>query len=235
MHVFYKPDIREGLLELDPEESRHCVKVLRMGPGDEVMITNGAGMSFRAVLAEAHPKACLVEVPAEGIASPGRPFSLHLAVAPTKNIDRFEWLLEKATECGVDQITPILCDNSERTVVKPERLEKILVAAMKQSQRSWLPILNPAQSLKSFLSIPFAGKKVVAHCAPGKKKRLEDCYAKGEDVLMLIGPEGDFSPEEIEYTMNKGFHAITIGDYRLRTETAALTLCIQANTLNGLL
>lgn len=235
MHVFFRPGIQDDMVMLDPEESHHCVKVLRMRPGQEVQLTDGEGRAWQAVLAEASSRGCLLQITGEPQLSPARPFELHLAVAPTKNIDRFEWLLEKATECGVDQITPVICENSERTVIKPERLHKILVSAMKQSQRNWLPRLNQAARLESMLKQPLRGRKLIAHCAQGEKKTLRDCYTRGESVLVLIGPEGDFSTQEVKAALQGGFEAITLGNHRLRTETAALALCIQLNTMNDLL
>ncbi len=164
-----------------------------------------------------------------------RPFRLHMALAPTKNIDRFEWFLEKATECGIDEITPVICEKSERRVIKPQRLEKILVAAMKQSLRAFLPRLNAATPLETFLRQPLANSRFIAHCAEGSRKHLRDVYMPGSDALFLVGPEGDFSDREIETAIEQGFTAISMGKHRLRTETAALALCVQANTMNALL
>ena len=235
MHVFFQPDIRDDMVLLDAEESRHCVKVLRMRTGQEVLISDGAGNGFPAILAESNPRSCVLKITGQPLHEPARSPRLHMAVAPTKNIDRFEWFLEKATECGVDEITPVFCHNSERTTIKPGRLEKILVAAMKQSQRLWLPVLNPAIPLEQFFQKPLPEKRMIAHCAPGEKNTLNSCLRPGEDALLLVGPEGDFAPEEIQTAIEQGFQAITLGRHRLRTETAAITLCIQANTMNGLL
>jgi 16S rRNA (uracil1498-N3)-methyltransferase len=235
MHVFFQPHISDDMVWLDSEESRHCVRVLRMRTGQEVLISDGAGHGYPAILAEANPKTCVLKITGHPLHEPARSPRLHMAVAPTKNIDRFEWFLEKATECGVDEITPVICENSERTTIKPERLEKILVAAMKQSQRLWLPVLNPAIPLKQWFQKPLPGKRMIAHCAPGEKNTLQSCLSPAEDALLLVGPEGDFSPDEIHAAMDHGFQAITLGRHRLRTETAAIALCIQVNTLNGFL
>jgi 16S rRNA (uracil1498-N3)-methyltransferase len=235
MHVFFTSSFHGGILELDAEESRHCVKVLRMREGHSVRITDGRGRAWPAVLVQADPRGCMLEVSGEAYSLDQRPVFLHLAVAPTKNIDRFEWLLEKATECGIDRITPLICENSEREVVKTERLKKIIISAMKQSQRYWLPMLDEAVNFHDFINAPAQGVKLIAHCAGGEKKRLNDCYSKNQDAVILIGPEGDFSPGEVNQALGKGFSAITLGDHRLRTETAALALCIQVNTFNDLL
>ncbi len=235
MHVFYIPEIKENLLTLSQEESRHCTKVLRLKQGDEVILTDGKGGWHKAMLAEPHPRACVVQITKRQEEQDKRPFHLHLAVAPTKNIARFEWLLEKATECGVDEITPVLCEHSERTVVKLPRLQKIMIASMKQALRSRLPVLNPEVNLDAFLEQDLPEKKFIAHCQGGEKQRFKELYEKGQDALVLIGPEGDFSPKEVGIAGSKGFEAITMGRHRLRTETAAMALCVEANFLNDLI
>ncbi|MFP4468430.1 MAG: 16S rRNA (uracil(1498)-N(3))-methyltransferase [Bacteroidales bacterium] len=235
MHVFFVHELSGDLLSLPEEESRHCAKVLRLQPGHEVAVTNGEGLWCLASIEEAHPKSSLVKIIERKEAYGKRPFRLHMAVAPTKNIDRFEWFLEKATECGIDEITPVFCAYSERRIIKPHRLEKILVAAMKQSLRSYLPKLNPAIELEDYLRQPVPEHAFMAHCAEGKKRTLAGSYQTGKDLTMLVGPEGDFSPEEIEAALEAGYQAISMGSHRLRTETAALALCVQANTINGLL
>ncbi len=235
MHVFFVHELSGDLLSLPEEESRHCAKVLRLRPGDEVAVTDGKGLWALAAIEEAHPKSSLVKVIQRKEAYRKRPFRLHMAVAPTKSIDRFEWFLEKATECGIDEITPVFCAYSERRVIKPHRLEKILVAAMKQSLRAYLPKLNPAIELQDFLQHPVPEHAFMAHCAEGEKQTLAGSYQTGEDLTVLVGPEGDFSPAEIEAATDAGYRAISMGSHRLRTETAAMALCVQANTINGLL
>ncbi len=235
MHVFFVHDLSGDLFSLPEEESRHCARVLRLRPGDRVALTNGKGLWAHASIEEPHPKSSLVKVIEKKEHVGRRPFRLHMAVAPTKNIDRFEWFLEKATECGIDEITPVYCENSERRIIKPHRLEKILVAAMKQSLRAYLPKLNPAVELREFLQQPAVANAFIAHCADGEKQTLTGNYQTGEDVTMLVGPEGDFSPEEIDVATGAGYRAISMGSHRLRTETAAVALCIQINTLNNLL
>jgi 16S rRNA (uracil1498-N3)-methyltransferase len=234
MHVFYSPLTDGQMLILSQEESYHAVKVLRLREGQTVVVTDGLGKWYKGKLAEANARACLVNI-LEREVQPPRPFHLHMAVAPTKNIDRFEWFLEKATECGIDEITPVFCENSERNIIKPERLEKLLVAAMKQSLRAYLPILNPANGFKDFLSKKTQGAKMIAHCGDGVRNNLNALYSAGQNITLLIGPEGDFSENEVKAALNAGYKPITLGDYRLRTETAAVALCINLNFVNGLL
>jgi 16S rRNA (uracil1498-N3)-methyltransferase len=231
MQLFYTPDIANNP-ELPEEEARHVVRVLRLTEGDTIDLTDGKGCFYRAVIEQAHPKHCLVSI-AETITQPRAwPFFLHIAVAPTKNMDRLEWFAEKATEIGIDAITCLNCRYSERREVKTERLEKILVSAMKQSLKSNLPKLTGMTDFKQFIKQPFDGKKFIAHCEPGDKALLKTICKPGEKVLILIGPEGDFSTEEIELAINEGFTAISLGESRLRTETAALVACQTIHFIN---
>lgn len=233
--IFFEENLKQDIVELSPEESRHCAKVLRMKPGDVVGFTDGQGTTCKGKLLEVGPKATSALL-FEKTTLPPRNFRLHMAVAPTKSIDRFEWFLEKATECGIEEITPIICAQSERSVVKPDRLKKILVAAMKQSQRAWLPVLNEAVKFRDFMKIiDGATPGYIAHCATGQKVPLREVYNAGSDALILIGPEGDFNEEEVRMAMDKGMQAISLGENRLRTETAALVACMGVNFLNGVI
>ncbi|MBO5693328.1 MAG: 16S rRNA (uracil(1498)-N(3))-methyltransferase [Tidjanibacter sp.] len=223
MQLFYAPDITTPLYTLPEEESGHCVRVLRLKEGDSLHITDGRGTLYRAVVEESHPKHCTIRIVEEHPEWEKRPYRLTVAVAPTKNIDRIEWFVEKATECGIDRIVPILCDHSERKVVKQERLEKIAASAMKQSLKAYLPQIDPLTPIKEILAEPFEGVKLIAHCEEDMERIfLGDVVSKGDDVLVLIGPEGDFSVAEIEAARKAGFREITLGNARLRTETAAL-------------
>ncbi len=226
MQLFYQENLNEISKEIffDQEESRHIYKVLRHKEGDQISITNGKGLWFQAELASAHPKNCWAKI-ITVTTKPDLPYQLHMAVAPTKNNDRYEWFLEKATEIGITSITPIICDHSERTVIKPERFEKILESAMKQSLSAYKPFLHPAVSFKEFLQLQkdFSGHKYIAHCEDLPKELLVHVLAKREPSLILIGPEGDFSSKEIERATQDSFQAVSLGDRRLRTETAALT------------
>jgi 16S rRNA (uracil1498-N3)-methyltransferase len=230
---FYYPNIRENS-QLSEEESRHCIKVLRMKEGDRLTITDGKGFLYDCILVEAHPKHCMVSIETENFRDKSWNFSLHIAFAPTKNMERNEWFVEKATEIGIDEITPLLCRFSERKEVKSERLRKIIISAMKQSRQTVLPCFNEMISFQEFISMPFSGRKFIAHCYPTEKKRLTQTYRKSEDALLLIGPEGDFSEEEVQKAIEMGFEPISLGENRLRTETACLVACHTVHVLNQL-
>ena len=231
MHVFYTPDI-QSTLELPEEEAQHCVRVLRLQTGDEVMLTDGKGFFYKAQIAAVTGKRCLVSlletIPQEQFWSG----YLHIAMAPTKNMDRTEWFVEKATEIGFNELTFLNCRFSERKVVKTERIEKILVSAVKQSLKAVVPTLNGMTDFDKFISREFEGQKFIAHCYDGEKVKLKDVVRKGEKALVLIGPEGDFSPEEVEKAILHGFVPISLGKSRLRTETAALVACHILNLAN---
>ncbi|TKG96518.1 16S rRNA (uracil(1498)-N(3))-methyltransferase [Puteibacter caeruleilacunae] len=232
MHLFYTPDIAGNQYTLSESESKHCTRVLRLKEGDHIQLIDGKGGFYTAQITQAHHKKCIVEVTEEQQSYGKRDFYLHIAIAPTKNIDRLEWFLEKATEIGVDEITPILCDHSERKIIKPERLEKIIVSAMKQSYKAYKPILNPITSIKELFSSDFDGDRYIAHCEDTNRKLFRDEIAKKEKVLVLIGPEGDFSPSEIDSARENQFTEISLGSSRLRTETAGVVACHTVNLLN---
>lgn len=231
MHVFYTPHIQTSA-ELPEEEAAHAVRVLRLQPGDEVMLTDGEGCFYRAEITTATNKRCLVRVLETQPQAPLWSGHLHIAMAPTKNMDRTEWFAEKATEIGFDELTFLNCRFSERRVIKTERIAKILVSAMKQSLKARLPRLNEMTEFDRFVTQPFTGQKFIAHCYEGEKPLLKDVVQHGEDALVLIGPEGDFSPEEVEKALANGFRPISLGRSRLRTETAALVACHILNLLN---
>lgn len=231
MHVFYTPDIQTRE-ELPEEEAAHAVRVLRLQPGDEVMLTDGTGRFYRAEITTATPKRCLVKITETLPQEPLWKGHLHLAMAPTKNMDRTEWLAEKATEIGFDELTFLNCRYSERKVIKTERIRKILVSAMKQSLKARLPKLNEMTPFNQFITRPFPGQKFIAHCYEGEKPLLKEVLQAGEDALVLIGPEGDFSEEEVQQAIENGFRPISLGRSRLRTETAALVACHLMNLKN---
>ncbi len=231
MQIFYAPDIATNP-ELPEEEANHCVRVLRLNEGDEILVTDGKGTFYKAAIRRANTKHCEISI-LENWRQPALwNFKLHIAVAPTKNMDRMEWFVEKATEIGIDTITCLNCRFSERKEVKTARLEKILVSAMKQSQKATLPRLNGMTDFKRFISEPFDGRKFIAHCEEEEKPLLKHVYHPGENALILIGPEGDFSTEEIRLAEKNGFEAISLGESRLRTETAALVACHTIHVLN---
>ena len=232
MHIFYTPDLQEETYRLNEEESKHCVRVLRLTEGDQLFLVDGKGSYCEAIIMTAHPKACELNITEKKINFGKRDFRLTMAVAPTKNNDRYEWFLEKATEIGIDVVIPVISRFSERKEIKPERLEKVMISAIKQSIKAYLPVLSPLQSFKSIVKTPFTGQKFIAHCHEGEKVLLRDAVKKGSDVLILIGPEGDFSEEEVESAVKEGFTSISLGESRLRTETAAIVACHTVNLTN---
>lgn len=222
MIQFFAPDITETL-ELPESDSRHAVKVLRMREGDELQVIDGRGTAYTCRLADAHPKHASVEIISSTPMPLPWPQQLAVAVAPTKHMDRMEWLVEKMTEVGVNTIIPILCERSERREIKTERLEKIAVSAMKQSLKATLPTIMPMTPLRELIKIMPDAQRVVAYCDPSiPRVDFAQTYEAGRDTLILIGPEGDFSPSEIKMTLDAGFRPVTLGSNRLRTETAAL-------------
>lgn len=226
MQLFYNPDIDESTesFSFDKEESRHIIKVLRKKDSDILHVTNGLGLLFETEITLASDNKCIVQV--LSIKKTAEPkFRLHLAVAPTKMNDRFEWFLEKATEIGIQEITPIICDRSERKVINQERFEKIILSAMKQSNETYLPKLNEAISFKEFVKQKNEGLQLIAHCEETDKKSLKDILKPNESVTMLIGPEGDFSEKEIALALENNYQPVTLGNTRLRTETAAIVAC----------
>lgn len=232
MQLFYIPEIVGNTVTLDADESKHAVKVLRLSSGDKIQIVDGNGGFYLAEILDARPKSCSISILETRKEFEKRNFSLHIAIAPTKNIDRFEWCLEKCTEIGIDTITPLLSEHSERKVIKPERLEKILVSAMKQSVKAYLPKLNELTRFEELIKADFQGEKYIAHCNDGEKQHLQKLVSRGKDVLILIGPEGDFSPEEVEQAKAAGFTEISLGNARLRTETAGVVACHIVNLAN---
>lgn len=221
MWLFYAPDIRTDM-ELPQEEAGHCIRVLRMKEGDRLRLTDGKGAFYDAVISAVSGKRCMVHIENREEQPPLWNGHLHIAVAPTKLMDRNEWFVEKAVEIGVDEITFIRTEHSERDVIKLERIEKIAVSAMKQSQKAKLPVLNGMVSFNDFVKRNFDCDKFIAHCEPENKTDLKDIVVPGKDTLVLIGPEGDFSPTEIELALKTGFRPVSLGPSRLRTETAAL-------------
>lgn len=231
MHVFYTPDI-ESNLELPSEEAAHCVKVLRLTEGDEITLTDGKGFFYKAIISFISNKKCIVEIKEKEAQEKFWTGHLHLAMAPTKNMDRIEWFAEKATEIGLDELTFLNCRFSERKVIKNERIDKILVSAIKQSLKATKPVLNEMTDFKKFVKKDFKGQKFIAHCYEGEKPLLKDIIKPGEDALVMIGPEGDFSQEEVKLAMENGFVPISLGKSRLRTETASLVACHIMNLIN---
>lgn len=234
MHLFYTPDIIPSATAyfLTEEESKHCARVLRLTTGDEVNLIDGKGGLYTATISDPHPKRTILQINKVITEYGKRSHYLHIAVAPTKNMERLEWFLEKATEIGIDEISLIITQHSERKEAKTERLNKIITSAVKQSLKAYHPVLNEVISFNKFLSQPFDGQKFIAHCAAGEKSNLRDVIEPDSRYLVLIGPEGDFSEKEIADALQSDYKAITLGTSRLRTETAALEACFEINFLN---
>ena len=221
MDLFFLPDLKktDTVIVFPKEESRHIARVMRKNVGELLQVTNGKGLEMTIELLQIGQSKVIANALHKTI-HPPLPYQLHLAVAPTKNIRRFEWFLEKATEIGIHQITPLLCDHSERKIIKEERLEKIIVAALKQSKQFHKPILYPLTSLKDFVAMQPKG--YIAHCHDGAKKGFFGAIAPKDDIVVLIGPEGDFSRKEVNIALENNYQAISLGDQRLRSETAAI-------------
>jgi 16S rRNA (uracil1498-N3)-methyltransferase len=232
MHLFYHPDPGKGIFMLDMPESAHCTRVLRLEEGAVFHVTDGRGMLCKARLVRPDKRSSVAEITEITRFPPERTGSLQIAIAPTKNIERFEWFLEKATEIGIDRIIPVYCGNSERRVLKMGRLEKILLAAMKQSYRVWLPELAEPEKFESLVKRPFNGNRFIATMQASEY--LGKVYRKGVDSLIFIGPEGDFRDDEIKIAKQAGIIPVSLGSHRLRTETAGLVACHAINMVNSL-
>jgi 16S rRNA (uracil1498-N3)-methyltransferase len=232
MHVFYTPDITSNQYTLNEEESRHCSKVLRLTIGDIIHLIDGKGGLYEAEITGMNKKNVQLTVINKQSEFGKRNHYLHIAIAPTKNIDRLEWFLEKATEVGIDEITPIICDRSERKVIKEERLEKVITSAVKQSLTAYHPKLNNAISFTELMKQNPNGEKLIAHCIEGEKPFINQLTQTHLSYLVLIGPEGDFTQTEVDIALQNGYKAVTLGNTRLRTETAALAACFEVNYIN---
>lgn len=231
MQLFYNPDISGNTIELSEEESKHCTRVLRLKTEDEVWITNGKGTLYKTSIIDDHQKACVLTINETFENYGSRPFKLHIAISPLQHADRLEWFLEKATESGIDEITPILCERSERKNVNTDRLQKVMISAMKQSIKASLPKLNPLTKFNDFIKKDNNIIKAIAYCTD-ERKHIADWYKKDSDCIILIGPEGDFSPKEIESALQNNYTGISLGNSRLRTETAATAACFAINLIN---
>jgi 16S rRNA (uracil1498-N3)-methyltransferase len=226
MQLFYNATITTSVESFffDREESKHIIKVLRKKDTDILFVTNGLGIIFKTIITLASDSKCTVKVLSYE-KMPESKVRLHLAVAPTKMNERYEWFLEKATEIGIHEITPILCEHSERKIIKTDRFDKILLSAMKQSGQFFLPQLNEAIPFKDFISKNIDGQKFIAHCEESNKSSLKDIVKINQNITILIGPEGDFSEKEIELALQNKYLPVSLGNTRLRTETAAIVAC----------
>jgi 16S rRNA (uracil1498-N3)-methyltransferase len=232
MHLFYTPDIHSAFYTFGKDDSRHCSKVLRLNQGDRVTLTNGKGSFYHSEIIDDNPKATAVKVVEQEEVTRPWPQHIHLAIAPTKNVSRTEWAVEKCTEMGVDEITPVRCHHSERTILKHERTERIITAAVKQSLKAWHPVLNEMIPLKTLLEKPFEGEKYIAYIDKKNTDLLVNMVTCKNDVLILIGPEGDFSEEEVHQAIAKGYKPVSLGNSRLRSETAAVKACSTIHFVN---
>jgi len=226
MQLFYNININETTenFSFDKEESKHIIKVLRKKDTDILYVTNGLGLLFKTEITLASDSKCTVKIISFEKSAPSK-YHLHLAVAPTKMNDRFEWFLEKATEIGIHEITPIICDRSERKIINNERFDKIILTAMKQCNQLYLPKLNSAMTFKEFVKLKNEGLQLVAHCEETDKKTLKSVLVANENITILIGPEGDFTEKEIEAALENNYIPVSLGNTRLRTETAAIVAC----------
>ena len=232
MHLFYSSNISDNTITLDNEESKHLAKVLRLEMGENVHVIDGKGTRYLCSILVAHQKATQLTILEKEVVN--ETYGIEIAAAPTKNLNRWEWFLEKSTEIGIDAIHPIVSFHSERKVLKKDRQERILVSAMKQSYKTKLPQLRELEKFKQFITKEFDGRKFICHCYDElQKKSLNESYKKGEKALLLIGPEGDFSKQEVELAIKEGFEPIGLGESRLRTETAAIVACHTIHVLNA--
>jgi len=232
MQLFYVPNISGAEVILDETESKHAIRVLRLQNGNQVKIIDGAGGFYKAQITDANPKKCRLKIVESQKEFGKKDYHLHIAIAPTKNNDRYEWFLEKATEIGIDEITPLLTSHSERKTINPERFEKILVSAMKQSLKAYLPKLNDITHFRQLVTNIKTENRFIAYCDDIQKTHLKDLTIQGKNTLILIGPEGDFSPEEIQMAIENGFKVVSLGEARLRTETAGIVACHIVNLVN---
>ncbi len=234
MSLFYTPDITSDTYTLNEEESKHCVRVLRLSVGSRIQLIDGKGGFYEAKIMDANPKRCTISVVDKKKEFGKSNWYLHIAIAPTKNMDRLEWFVEKATEMGIDEISLLNCHNSERTIVKTERLTKVAVSAIKQSLKAYLPKINEVENFKIFIESTkdFIGTKLIAHCQTPSLPHLKTFYSSAENVLLLIGPEGDFTQDEVKLALINDFKEIGLGTSRLRTETAGIYACAVINGLN---
>jgi 16S rRNA (uracil1498-N3)-methyltransferase len=225
MDLFYCPEISGTELILSEEESKHCIRVLRLRQNDTIYLTDGKGMLCRALLQDPDPKSTGVRIIDSTADYRKRSHRLHIAIAPTKNSERFEWFLEKVTEIGVDEITPLICARSERKTINIKRGERILISGMKQAQRAYIPVLNQVCHLKNFLSGRDEKSKIIAHCNTSDLPVISEKLGVGAPVIILIGPEGDFTVEEVEMATGQGFVEAGLGPFVYRTETAGIMAC----------
>lgn len=225
--------IQNNVAILNEDESLHCVKVLRHKVGDIIQVIDGNGTRAIGKIEAAHAKQCAVSLTEKEIVKQTRNYNIHIAIAPTKNIERIEWFVEKAVEIGVDEISFIKCKNSERTVIKDDRLKKVAEAAVKQSQQAFIPKLNSLVDFKEFIKKDISDVKLIAHCEKESKQHIKQYISTNKSFTVLIGPEGDFTKDEIALALSSSYLPVALGDSRLRTETAGLFACNALAVINS--
>jgi 16S rRNA (uracil1498-N3)-methyltransferase len=226
MQIFYAPDISNDFYTLDEKESKHCIRVLRMTKGTAVRLIDGKGNLFVGRIDNPDPKKCKIAITEIIKDFEKRNYRLHLAISPVKNAERFEWFVEKSVEIGVDEITPLICRNTEKPGIKRERVNNLIISAMKQSLKTTLTVLNQPCNFKDFLNNDFNGVRMIAHCNDSfKRDKISEVCSVNENAIILIGPEGDFCVEEISTAIEAGFSSVHLGQSRLRTETAGVAAC----------
>jgi 16S rRNA (uracil1498-N3)-methyltransferase len=226
MQLFYVPDIKGNTCVMDEGESRHSIKVLRMTMGDKLSFVDGKGNLYEGIISDPDPSGCRISITGVTRNFEKRNYRLHIGISPIKNQERFEWFIEKSVELGIDVITPVICRNTEKPGIRRERLNNIIISAMKQSVKAFRPVLNEPVAFSEFVSSDFSGRKMIAHCNPAfKRDKIDQVYEKGVDAVILIGPEGDFSEDELTYAFDHEYKSVHFGSSRLRTETAGIAAC----------
>jgi 16S rRNA (uracil1498-N3)-methyltransferase len=233
MQIFYVPDIKGNTCVMDENESRHSIRVLRMSKGDKLNLVDGNGTLFEGIISDPNPSGCGITITRVTRNFEKRNYRLHIAISPIKNQERFEWFIEKSVEIGVDEITPLICRNTEKPGIKRDRLYNIIISAMKQSIKAFKPVLNEPADFAKFIYSDLSGIKMIAHCNPSfSRKKIDKIYEKDRDAVILIGPEGDFSEEELTLAIKNDFRSVHLGNSRLRTETAGIAACHSVYFIN---
>jgi 16S rRNA (uracil1498-N3)-methyltransferase len=226
MQVFYAPNVDKNKYVLDQNESKHLIRVMRMSKGEDVRLIDGKGNLYEGIISDPNQNQCIIEITGRIVDFEKRDYHLHIAISPLKNPERFEWFIEKSVEIGVDEITPLLCRNTEKTTIKSERVNNIIISAMKQSLKATKTVLNETCYFKDFISMKSDSICMIAHCNNFlTRRRVSDVYTKGQNAIILIGPEGDFTKEEIDSAVYSEFIPVHLGASRLRTETAGIAVC----------
>jgi 16S rRNA (uracil1498-N3)-methyltransferase len=233
MHIFFCENLNSTTARLSPDESKHAIKVLRLRVGDHVKVTDGKGKFCNAIVLNSNAESCELNIENCITDFQKRNYHFHIAIAPTKQMERFEWFIEKAVELGIDEITPLICHDSVRTHLRADRLQKIISAAVKQSIQAYITQLNDAITINEFVKIKTDAVKMIAHCAEGNKKLMHEIITKNQNGILLIGPEGDFTANEISLALQNNFQPVSLGDSRLRTETAGVYACSIMRMINS--